>query len=248
MNKNKKIFAIFIAYNAEKSLEEFFKNFPKHLFNKTILVDDASQDNTYILAKKLGIKSYRNPKNLGYGGNMKRAISIGLKLGGDILVDIHPDGEYKPFAIGPALKKINEGALFVLGNRFYSSKAPLKSGMYVWKYYPLRILNLISGLILGLKINDYHQGFRVYTKKFLNKVNYKSNSSGFLFSFELIAQAAYWKIPTAQVPVDTEYSGTKRGATLKKSVIYSLEIFWVLLLYILAKIGYKSSIFTKPNS
>ncbi len=248
MNKNKKIFAIFIAYNAEKSLEKFFKNFPKHLFNKIILVDDASQDNTYILAKKLGIKSYRNPKNLGYGGNMKRAISIGLKLGGDVLVDIHPDGEYKPSGIIPALKKINEGALFVLGNRFYSSKAPLKSGMYVWKYYPLRILNLISGMILGLKINDYHQGFRVYTKKFLDKVNYKANSSGFLFSFELIAQAAYWKIPTTQVPVDTKYSGKKRGATLKKSVIYSLEIFWVLLLYILAKIGCKSSIFTKPNS
>ena len=171
MNRNKKIFAILISYNAEKTLEKFYKNFPKHLFSKIILVDDASHDRTYYLAKKLGIKSYRNPKNLGYGGNMKRAMSIGLKLGGDVLVDIHPDGEYKPSAIVPALKKIEKGALLVLGNRFHSSNDPLKSGMYVWKYFPIKILNFISRLILGLKINDYHQGFRVYTRELLNKIN-----------------------------------------------------------------------------
>lgn len=248
MNKNKRIFATLISYNAEKTLEKFYKDFPKHLFDKIILVDDASRDNTYSLAKKLGIKSYRNPKNLGYGGNMKRAISIGLKLGGDILVDIHPDGEYKPSAIAPALKKVRKGALLVLGNRFHSTKAPLKSGMYVWKYFPIRILNFISRLVLRLKINDYHQGFRVYTKELLEKINYEENSSGFLFSFELITQTAFWKLPVAQVPVNTEYSGKKRGATLKKSITYSIGTFWILILYILAKIGIKNKIFKKPSS
>lgn len=248
MKKIKKIFAIFIAYNAEGSLEKFFKNFPKQLFEKIILVDDASHDNTYLLAKRLGIKVYRNSKNLGYGGNMKRALSIGMKLGGDVFVDIHPDGEYKPSAIIPALKEIKKGAHLVLGNRFYSQAKPLKSGMFIWKYIFIKILNIIDGLVLGLKINDYHQGFRVYTRELLTKINYKKNSDSFLFSFELIAQAAFWKLKVAQVPVNTRYSGKKRGATLKKSIIYSMGTFWILIFYILAKLGIKNKIFKKPVS
>lgn len=248
MKKGRKIFAIFLAYNAEKSLASFFKVFPKQIFDEIILVDDASRDKTFLLAKKLGIRAYRNSKNLGYGGNLKRALSIGMKLGGDVFVDIHPDGEYRTSAISPALKKVDEGALLVLGNRFHSAKAPLKSGMYIWKYFPLRALNFICRLVLGLNIGDYHQGFRVYTRKLLERINYKDNSAGFLFSFELIAQTTYWKLPVAQVPVNTKYSGKKRGATLRKSITYSLEIFWVLILYILARLGRKDRIFNKPHA
>lgn len=247
MKKDRKIFAIFLAYNAEKTLQKFYKDFPKKLFDKVILVDDASRDNTYNLAKRLGIKAYRNPKNLGYGGNLKRALGIGMDLGGDVFVDIHPDGEYGPSAISPALRMVDKGSLLVLGNRFHSSKAPLKSGMFIWKYFPLRALNFICRLVLGSQIDDYHQGFRVYTRKLLQTINYKDNSPGFLFSFELIAQTVFWKLPVAQVPVDTKYSGKKRGATLKKSISYSLEIFWVLVLYIIAKLGIKNKIFLKPR-
>ena len=170
MKKRKKIFAILIAYNAEKTLQKFYESFPKKIFNEIILVDDASKDNTFSLAKKLKIKSFRNSHNLGYGGNLKRALNIGLKLGGDVFVDIHPDGEYKFSAISSALKKVDRGALLVLGNRFYDKAKPLRDGMYLWKYIPIRILNSFDSLFLGLRINDFHQGFRVYTKELLEKV------------------------------------------------------------------------------
>jgi glycosyltransferase involved in cell wall biosynthesis len=243
MKKGKKIFAIFVAYNAEKTLEKFYKRFPKKLFDKTILVDDASSDRTFAIAKKLGILSYRNRRNLGYGGNLKRALNIGLRLGGDVFVDIHPDGEYKPSAIPLALKKINQGALLVLGNRFFKSDKPLKSGMYIWKYIPIRILNSFDSLFLNLKIKDFHQGFRVYTRKLLNTVNFRANSPGFLFSFEIIAQAAFAKLPVAQVPVETYYTGRKRGATLKKSIIYTIGTFKTLFQFFMAKAGVPQEIF-----
>ena len=245
--KKNKIFAILLAYNVEKTLSKFYKSLPKKLFDKVILVDDASKDNTYALAKKLGITSYRNPQNLGYGGNLKRALNIGLRLGGDVFVDIHPDGEYKPSAIPLALKKIDEGALLVLGNRFFQRTKPLKSGMYWWKYIPILILNPIGNLLLGLKINDLHQGFRVYTRDLLQKINYRANSPGYLFSFEIISQAAFAKLPIAQVPVEIHYTGKKRGATLKKIIIYSLGTFKTLFQYLLAKIGIMSEIFETPN-
>lgn len=244
MRKNKKVVAIFIAYNAAKTLEKFYHNFPKKLVNEIILVDDASYDNTYKLAKKLGIRSYRNPVNLGYGGNMKKALNLALEDGADIIIDIHPDGEYKPSAIPNALKEMESGTEFVLGNRFTTLDNPLKSGMYFWKWVPIRMLNYIDKIILGVNIDDFHQGFRVYSKKMLEKINYSSNSDNYLFSFELIAQAAYQNIKISQVPVKVSYTGKKRGASLKNSIKYSLGTFKILLLFVLAKTGLQIKLFS----
>ncbi len=242
MKKKPKIIIIFLAYNASKTLEKFYRGFPKEFISDIILVDDASKDNTFDLAKKLGITAYQNPVNLGYGGNMKRSLDLALENGADIIVDIHPDGEYKPSAIPEALKKIQEGYQFVLGNRFTNLLKPIKSGMYIWKLIPLRILNSLDSLIFGVRLNDFHQGFRVYTKDMLSKLNYKENSNDYLFSFELIAQAIYKKIKIAQVPVETNYTGKKRGASLKNSIKYSMGTFKILFLFILAKFGFKTKL------
>lgn len=249
MNKKPKVIAVLIAYKAEKTLKKFWADLPKKYFDEVILVDDASEDKTFEIAKKLkGLKAYQNQVNLGYGENLKRALAIALDHNADIIVDIHPDGEYKPSAIPLALEKIQkEGYEFVTGNRFTSVNKLLKSGMYVWKIPPLVVLNFIDRLILGTKITDFHQGFRVYTKKLLEKVNFEANSNNYLFSLELIAQSAFYKIKIGEVPVETSYKGKKRGASLKNSIKYSLSTFKLLALFILAMTGFNIKIFQKPE-
>lgn len=247
--KKPKIIAVFVAYQAEKTLKKFWDDFPRKYFDEIILVDDASGDKTFEIAKKLkGLKAYQNQVNLGYGGNLKRTLAVVLDHGADIIVDIHPDGEYKPSAIPPALEKIQkDGFEFVMGNRFTSVDKLLKSGMYTWKILPLLALNYIDRLVLGINISDFHQGFRVYTRKLFEKVNFEENSNNYLFSFELIAQSAFNKIKISEVPVETSYTGEKRGASLKNSVKYSFDALKVLLLYLLAKMGFKTKIFKKPK-
>ena len=248
MNASGKVIAILIAYNAANSLEEFYKNFPKNLVDDIILVDDASKDDTYELAQKLGLHSYKNPVNLGYGGNMKRALGLALQHGADIIIDLHPDGEYKPSAIPLALKQVQEGAQLVLGNRYAGGSTPLKSGMYLWKYSLLMGLNLLPKIVIRSKIKDYHQGFRVYTRELLENINFQSNSNGFLFSFEVIAQADYHNLKIAQVPVETSYTGKKRGSTLKNSILYTLGVFKVIGMYLAAKAGRRSSLFKEQRT
>ncbi len=249
MNKKPKIIAIFIAYNAEKTLVEFWRELPKQYFDEFILVDDVSKDKTFEIAQKLkGLSSYQNPVNLGYGGNLKKTLAIALSHGADIMVDIHPDGEYQPSAIPLALNKIQkDGFEFVMGNRFTNVSGPLKSGMHFWKIVPLLILSFVDRLILNIKITDFHQGFRVYTRDLLEKVNFEENSNNYLFSFELIAQSALAGIKIGEVPVETNYVGEKRGASLKNSINYSLGTFKILILFLLAKIGIKTKIFKKPK-
>ncbi|QQG43475.1 MAG: glycosyltransferase family 2 protein [Candidatus Daviesbacteria bacterium] len=245
--RKQKIVAIFIAYNCARTLRKFYENFPRHLVDDIILVDDASFDHSYELAKSLGIHAYKNPINLGYGGNLKRILALGIKRGGDVFIDIHPDGEYKTNAIPLALEKIKNGSKFILGNRFTYINQPLKSGMYFWKFIPIFLMNTVDSLILGTKIGDLHQGFRVYTKELLEKVSFENNSNNYLFSFELIAQASFWNIKIDEVPVETNYTGKKRGATLKNSIRYSLGTFKILFLYLLTRAGIKNKIFLKPK-
>lgn len=242
-----KLCAVFIAYNAEKTLAEFWRAFPKELFHQIILVDDASKDRTFALAQQLGIQSYRNNVNLGYGGNLKRALDIALQQGADIIVDVHPDGEYKTSAVLPALRAIAQGSEFVLGNRFSGSYDPVQHGMYAWKVLPTRLLGFLCRTILGLPVHDYHQGFRVYTRALLEKVNYHANADDYSFSFQLLAQAAFHHVKVSEVPVEVHYRGKKRGASLSSSILYSFQTLQALFKYVLAKLGYPSIIFRKPE-
>lgn len=230
-----KIIAIFIALNAEETLPSFYKNFPKNLINKAILVDDNSDDKTFEIAKRLGIESYRNTTRLGYGGNLKKGLNLALKMGADVIIDLHPDGEYKPNCIPEALKKIKQGNQLVLGNRFYKLNQPLKSGMRIWKFFPILILNLVHRFILGVPISDFHQGFRVYTKEMLKKIDFDQTSNDYLFSFELIIQSIKKGILITEVPVQTLYKDKKRGASIKNSIKYTLGTFRVLIRYLLEK-------------
>ena len=115
--------------------------------------------------------------------------------------------------------------------------------MYIWKIFPLFVLNKLPQIILGINIKDPHQGFRVYTRELLEKVNFKENSKDYLFSFEIIAQAVYKKIKIDEVPVETKYEGDKRGASFKSSASYFFGVLKILLFYLLAKSVYRTKIF-----
>lgn len=245
--KNKKVIIVMPALDAEKTIEAVVRKIPKGCFDKLILIDDASKDKTYEKSVGLGIESFKNVIRMGYGGNLKLCLLRALAEGADIIVELHPDGEYDSSAIIPAIKKINEGADFILGNRFTSLYSATLSGMPLWKYIPSRVLSFISGLVLNIKITDLHQGFRVYTKRFLESVDFTLDSNNYLFSFEIIAKAVFRKMKIAEVPVKCKYTGKKRGASLKNSILYSMGVFKVIFYFWLSKLNTNSEVLFKKR-
>lgn len=243
MKKNK-IIIVLPGFNAAKTIKNVIDKISKEYHDQIILIDDNSEDNTFEIGKKIGLETYRNPFNMGYGGNLKMCLLKALEKGADVIVELHPDGEYDPASISRAVEEINKGADFVLGNRFFSFWAPFGTGMPLWKFIPNRVLSLVQGKILGTQIADLHQGFRVYTRRLLEKINFTTNSDNYLFSFEIIAQAKFNKLKITEVPVKCRYTGKKKGASFKNSVLYSLGTFNVLLEFLLAKTGIKNKLFT----
>ena len=106
LNRNHKITVVMPAYNAAKTLGETYKKIPLGLVQDIILVDDASQDQTSELSRDLGIITLQNPQNRGYGGNQKTCYKTALERQADIVIMLHPDGQYDPAFISRIIQPI----------------------------------------------------------------------------------------------------------------------------------------------
>src|SRR6187431_1440487 len=115
MIDNKKIIVVMPAYNAAKTVEQTFKEIPFNIVDEVILVDDHSKDETFDVAKKLGIHTViRHDINKGYGGNQKTCYEAALKNGADIVVMLHPDYQYTPLLLEAMIYPIARGLFPVM--------------------------------------------------------------------------------------------------------------------------------------
>ena len=236
MYKNKKVVVVLPAYNAEKTLEKTFLEIPMNLVDEVILVDDNSIDETYALAKKLGIKHViRHEINKGYGGNQKTCYNKCKELNADIVVMLHPDYQYTPLLIDAMVSIIgNELYPVVFGSRILG-KGALKGGMPLYKYFFNRMLTLFQNILMNQKLSEYHTGFRSFDMKVLNSVNFDKCSDDFAFDNQIIAQICNQDFEIAEVTCPTKYFPEASSINFKRSSIYGLHVILVSIRYFLNK-------------
>lgn len=231
------------AYNCAHLLNKAYEQIPKEYFDDIIVVDDGSTDDTLKVAETLGVKVFTHPHS-GYGGNMKYAILKALELGADYFVEIHGDGQYDPSNIPDAIAKIkSERPDFLLGSRFTDMLAPLRDKMPLPRYLANIGMSLIDRAVLRLPLTEFHQGFRVYSRNLIETVGLEGTSDDHLFSFQIIAKAAYCRMKVGEIPVRCDYAGEHTSISLKRSVVYALQTFGVLCIYLFAKLGFRTRIF-----
>ncbi len=236
MFKNKKVVVVMPAYNAEKTLEKTYAEIPMNIVDEIILVDDKSSDNTFDLAKKLGINHIiRHEKNRGYGGNQKTCYNKCKELNADIVVMLHPDYQYTPLLIEAMVSIIgNELYPVVFGSRILGVGA-LKGGMPIYKYIANRLLTLFQNILMNQKLSEYHTGYRSFDMKVLNSVDYNRCSEDFAFDNQIIAQICIQKFEIAEVTCPTKYFAEASSINFKRSAIYGLHVLAVSIRYFLHK-------------
>src|SRR5688500_17178813 len=84
------------AFNAAQTLRATWDAIPDGVVDEVLLVDDDSSDATLRVAEKLPIRTIALPHNVGYGGNQKTCYLEALRMGADVIVMLHPDGQYDP--------------------------------------------------------------------------------------------------------------------------------------------------------
>jgi glycosyltransferase involved in cell wall biosynthesis len=240
MNKGRKrVIVVMPAYNAEKTLERTFNDIPKDFVDEVILTDDCSQDGTVELAKSLGLRVFIHQKNKGYGANQKTCFSEALKLGGEIIIMIHPDHQYDPKVVPQLITPLlNEECDAVFGSRMLGGR-PLEGGMPKWKYLANIFLTAIENAVFYMYLTEYHSGLRAYSRKYLETVKFERNSDDFVFDSEIIAQGVTHNMRIKEIPIATRYFKEASQIGFWRSVIYGLSILKTLVKFKLHKKGIK---------
>jgi len=234
--RKKKIVVVMPAYNAEKTLKDTYAEIPKDIVDEVILVDDASNDATIKVAKKLKIKTFVHDKNRGYGGNQKTCYKAALQSGADIIIMLHPDYQYSPKLIAPMAYMLESGLYdVVLGSRILGGQA-LAGGMPFYKYISNRILTLIQNMLMGAKISEYHTGYRAFTRKVLETVPMEKNSDDFVFDNQMISQVHFFGFKIAEITCPAKYFPEASSINFVRSFIYGLGCLWTALQFRLTKL------------
>jgi glycosyltransferase involved in cell wall biosynthesis len=224
------------AYNAEKTVEMTVKELTDVVDIK-ILVDDSSRDRTAAISEQLGVQTFIHDSNYGYGRNQQTCYREALAAGADIVVMVHPDYQYTPLLV-PAMAGMIASGIYdmVLASRILGGGA-LKGGMPRYKYISNRFLTGFQNLFFGVKLSEYHTGFRAFSRDLLERLPLLENSDDFVFDNQMIAQAVMFDFRIGEISCPTKYFQEASSINFKRSVEYGLGVLSTTMAFVAHKWG-----------
>jgi len=94
-----------------------------------------------------------------------------------------------------------------------------------------RFLTIVENAVFGLRLSEFHTGYRAYRRDALESVNLEMNSYRFVFDQEIIAQFVDVGMRIAEVPVPTRYFPQASSCSFLASCRYGFSVLGVLARY-----------------
>jgi len=233
-----KVVLVMPAYNAAETLQQTWREIPAGYIDETILVDDASRDDTVAIARALGIRVLEHARNRGYGGNQKTCYREALERGADVVVMLHPDYQYDPRLVPMMLLPLQLGSLDVmLGSRVRTRRECLESGMPLYKYLGNRLLTLIENICLGQNMGEFHRGFRAYRREVLETIPFERFSDDFVFDSQFLVSAIDAGFRVGEIPVPVRYMPEASSIGFQRSVRYGVGTLAAVAQFQLKRLG-----------
>jgi glycosyltransferase involved in cell wall biosynthesis len=206
-----KVCIILPAYNESQVLAKVITSLID-LFDKTtydyeiVVVDDGSKDTTYGVSKKAGAHVIQHILNMGTGSATATGLSYAQQNGFEVAATLDADGQHSANDVLKGIDFIqNEKYDLLIGSRLIESH-----GMSKVKILGNKGLTFITYLLFGVKVTDSQSGLRIFSKKALNELRWKT--SGYEFCSEMLWRAKQQKLHIGEYPIKaiyTEYSKAK---------------------------------------
>jgi glycosyltransferase involved in cell wall biosynthesis len=244
MKKNPKIIGIIMTYNCADMLKDTYSRLPKKIFGQIIVVDDGSEDATVDVAKRLGIKTFTHAHG-GYGVNLRYGLKKAIRMKADYMMEIHGDGQYDHRTIPKAVEKIKkENIDLLLGTRFSQPRQALIDGMSFPRFVSNIIFSFIDRHLFQIPLTEFYNGFRIYSKKLVDSVNFKNTSNNYFYSFQVIIQAKFHNLKIGEIPIRCDYHKRHTSENFWAAAVHAFETFYVFWEYKKAKTGIKTNLFS----
>ncbi len=188
----------------------------RSLFPRVLVVDDASDDDTALIARAAGAYTATHPINLGQGGALQTGFEAALARGARYVVTFDADGQHDPAEAAAMVARADEENLaFVLGSRFLDGGDARVGAL---KRAVLRIGALAACLRTGMALTDTHNGLRVIRADALAHVHL--THARMAHASQIVSQLADCGLPGAEHPVTISYTDYSRakGQPLLNSV------------------------------
>ena len=198
----------------------------RYIRNKEILViDDGSNDNTYMEAKKKKVTLLRHVINRGLGGAIGTGLAYAKKHDFQIAVTIDADGQHNPGDIKPVIKPIlDDRADIVIGSRFLGENQIPKDRRLL-----LKISNLITKIFFGQSTTDSQSGFRAFGPRAIQEINLKTERME--VSSEVFSEIKRLKLRFSEVPISVEYTDYSKSKGQSNSDAFGVGFKLLLRLF-----------------
>lgn len=139
--------------------------------------------------RSLAVSFYRAPRSAGYGGTRKAALELSLRLGLDRVVLMRGDGRHPPEAIPSLLTEgLDEQSGVMMAARSTGGVSGLRAEGSKARRLVHALVAAFMNRILGLRLRDYHTGFRLYATEALRRVPFQLNANDAAFDLHLLIQ------------------------------------------------------------
>lgn len=217
-----KLVIIVPAYNEAQVIFKVLKGLPVKIPGifkvEKIVINDGSTDGTLKEAKKAKVKVLSHIFNRGLGAAIKTGLDYAKQVNADIAVTFDSDGQHNPKDLSKILKPIilNQADL-VIGSRFKKrQKMPVDRFILNW------FANLTTFILFGVSSTDTQSGLRAFSKKAIDKINYKADKME--FSSEILLEAKKHNLNVVEVPINaiyTDYSRVKGQKNINAIFVFS---------------------------
>jgi len=212
------------AYNEEKKIFKTVESLKKAGWSNIVVIDDGSFDNTAFLAQQAGARVIKHIINRGQGAALQTGHEYVLRLGAQFIVDFDADGQFDPLDINIAIEKLKQENLdVVLGSRFLDDRSQIP---FSKKYLLLPLAKIINGFFTGVKLTDVHNGFRVFSRDALQKIEITQDKMA--HNTQIVAQIKKNKLYFSEIPVKVYYDdygqGWRGGVEIVKDLLVNFFV------------------------
>lgn len=212
------VFIVIPSYNEEKNIVRVISGLFLHGFKNIAVVDDGSTDQTYEVAKQAGIYVLKHKINRGQGAALQTGDEFAVSRGADIVVHFDADGQFNPVDIKPAIEIMEKNKVDVIfGSRFLDNRSKMP---WSKKNIIFPVARFINKFFTGVKLSDVHNGFRVLSKKALEKINITQDRMA--HNSEIVKEIRKFGLTFMESPVQVTYAGYGQGLSGGVKILWDL--------------------------